>query len=116
MMQPFPIEETRQAVISALPDPDQATAAPQQDAPFTYVPKSHALALDPENSIVEGIRGAGKSFWWAALVSESHRRFVASAFPETKIGTNILPQQGFGSSPSLLYPSKDTIARLVEKI
>jgi hypothetical protein len=115
MMQPFPIEETRQALMNALPDPDQATAAPQQDAPFTYVPQSHALALDPENSIVEGIRGAGKSFWWAALVSEPHRRFVASAFPETKIGQNIRPLQGFGSSPSLLYPSKDTIASLVEK-
>ena len=114
MTQPFPIEETRQALMNALPDTDQATAAPHQDAPFTYVPQSHALALDPENSIVEGIRGAGKSFWWAALVSEPHRLFVASAFPETKIGTNILPLQGFGSSPSPLYPGKDTIARLVK--
>ena len=115
MMRPFPIGETRQALMSALPDPDQASRTPQQDAPFTYVPQSHALALDPENPVVEGIRGAGKSFWWAALVSEPHRRFVASAFPESKISTNVLPSQGFGSSPSDTYPGKDTIARLVSR-
>jgi hypothetical protein len=108
----FPVEETRQALMSALPDPDQATSAPQQDAPFTYVPPSHAMALDPENPIVEGIRGAGKSFWWAALVSDQHRRFVASAFPETKISNNVICSQGFGSSPSRAYPSKDAIAKL----
>lgn len=114
MRRPFPAEEIRQAIVEALPDTDQATSTPQQDAPFTYVPHSHALALDPENPIVEGIRGAGKSFWWAALNSESHRQFVASAFPETKIGKNVRPSQGFGSSPSLSYPSKDTIDKLVK--
>jgi hypothetical protein len=115
MKNPFPIEETRQALMQALPDPDQATSEPQQEAPFTYVPPSHARALEPENPIVEGIRGAGKSFWWAALHSEAHRRFVASAFPETRIGGNIRSSQGFGSSPSRLYPGKDTIARLASE-
>jgi hypothetical protein len=112
MKRPFPIQETRQALMDALPDTDQATSTPQKDSPFTYVPPSHALALDPENPIVEGIRGAGKSFWWAALHSEPHRRFVASAFPETRIGKNIISSQGFGSSPSRLYPGKDTIGDL----
>jgi len=115
MKRSFPINETRQALNSALPDPDQAMAAPQQEVPFTYVPQSHVLALDPENSIVEGIRGAGKSFWWAALHSEPHRLFVAAAFPETKIKKNIMTSQGFGSSPSSSYPSKDTIGSLLQK-
>jgi hypothetical protein len=112
MKKPFPISQTRQALKDALPDTDQAMSEPEREAPFTYVPPSHALALNPENPIVEGIRGAGKSFWWAALVSEPHRLFVASAFPEAKISKNTISTQGFGSSPSRLYPGKDTIAKL----
>lgn len=115
MKKSFPTKATRQALMEALPETDQATPLPQQDAPFTYVPPSHALALDPENPIVEGIRGAGKSFWWAALNSDPHRRFVASAFPETKIGKNTLSSQGYGSSPSPQYPGKDTIAKLAKE-
>ncbi|OPY90210.1 MAG: hypothetical protein A4E72_00774 [Syntrophus sp. PtaU1.Bin208] len=116
MKKPFPITETRQALKDALPAGDEAMSTPEREAPFTYVPPSHAAALNPENPIVEGIRGAGKSFWWGALVSEPHRLFVASAFPEAKIDRNTLATQGFGIGPSSRrYPSKDVIETLVQR-
>lgn len=116
MNKPFPKEETRQVIIESLPENDQATSKPAMTVAFTYVPPSHARALDPDNTVVEGIRGAGKSFWWSALHSESHRRFVAAVFPETRISKNLITSQGFGThlSPDLA-PSKDTVAQLAKE-
>lgn len=109
---PFPKEETRKALIESLPENDADSSLPR--APFTYVPLSHARALDPDNTIVEGIRGAGKSFWWKALNSEEHRRFIASAF-QVRMGSNVKTSQGFGTqlAPSKA-PSKDVLAQLSE--
>ena len=84
---------------------------------FTYMPPSHARALEPDNTLVEGIRGAGKSFWWAALNSEEHRRFIASAFPEARINESITISQGFGAGQldPKSSPAKDVLANLVKK-
>ena len=79
----FPKRDMRQALLEALPDNDQTSFVPARTPKFTYVPPSHALALDPENTIVEGMRGAGKSHWWASLNSEEHRKYLESVFPET---------------------------------
>jgi hypothetical protein len=109
----FPKEETRQALTDALPAIDEASSVPSAQVAFTYVPPSHARALDPEHTLVEGIRGAGKSFWWAALNSEPHRLYVASAFPETRIDRNVETSQAFGSQlQNISAPSKDTLAQL----
>ncbi len=114
MSQAFP-KAIRQALRDGLPENDQASSSPSAAAAFTYVPPSHARALDPENILVEGIRGAGKSFWWAALHSAQHRRFVASAFPEARLGTNVETSQGFGVglAPELA-PGKDALRQLTE--
>ena len=115
MTRPFPIEATRYALTESLPENDQSSSVPSANVAYTYVPPSHARALDPENTLVEGIRGAGKSFWWAALNSAPHRQYVASAFPEARIGHNVDTSQGFGSQlPNSDAPSKDTLARLTE--
>jgi hypothetical protein len=114
MNNPFPKETIRQALIESLPENDQASSVPSADVAFTYVPPSHARALDPEKTLVEGIRGAGKSFWWSALNSEPHRRYVASVFPEARIGDNIETFQGFGPQLSpTKAPSKDALAQLI---
>lgn len=115
MSKPFPKIETRKALVEALPENDQASSSPSAGVAFTYVPPSHARALDLDNTLVEGMRGAGKSFWWAALNSEPHRRYVAAVFPEARIGDNVKTSQGFG--PQLLpasAPGKDTLVRLAE--
>ena len=117
MSQPFPKRATRQALVEALPENDQASSSPSAPVAYTYVPPSHARALDPENTLVEGIRGAGKSFWWAALNSEPHRKYVASVFPETRIGENVETSQGFGAQlHTIAAPSKDTLVQLTQSL
>ena len=115
MTKAFPKEATRQALIEALPENDQASSNPSQPVEYTYVPLSHARALDPEKTLVEGIRGAGKSFWWAALNSEPHRRYVALVFPEARISDNVQTSQGFGPQlHTTAAPGKDTLVQLTE--
>lgn len=113
MTQPFPKEATRRAM-DALPEIDQTSHPPK--VAYTYVPPSHARALDPESTLVEGIRGAGKSFWWLTLASQQHRDYIASVFPEARIGKNIDTSQGFGTGPSLpppaMVPRPDVIQSL----
>ena len=113
MSHAFPKTETRQAIIDSLPENDQAAAIPTSEVAFTYVPPSHAIALDPENTLVEGIRGSGKSFWWAALNSSPHRAYIASVFPEARISDNLVTSQAFGTSLSPQQaPSRDVLAKL----
>lgn len=117
MSQPFPKVSTRQAIAEALPEIDQVAISPSSNVAYTYVPPSHARALDPENTLVEGIRGAGKSFWWATLASEPHREYIAAVFPEARIGNNVETSQGFGTGPGLSpgkVPKPDTLAQLAE--
>ncbi|MBK6715979.1 MAG: hypothetical protein IPG57_13005 [Burkholderiales bacterium] len=92
-------------------DQTQFSASPPE---FTYLPPSHARALDLEATLVEGIRGAGKSFWWAQLASEVHRQFVQQNFPEVRIPDPIIVKQGFGVGlkPDR-WPDADTLADLV---
>ena len=112
---PFPKPELRLALESALPENDQVSSE-LREPQFTYVPASHAKALNPENTIVEGMRGAGKSHWWAALNNEAHRKYLAAAFPESKIDSGYETSQGWGLGLSpTISPSKDTLARLLLK-
>ncbi|MBI5557337.1 MAG: hypothetical protein HY885_06830 [Deltaproteobacteria bacterium] len=114
MTKPFPKEPTRQAM-EALPEIEPAISSPSTNVAFTYVPPSHARALDPENTLVEGIRGAGKSFWWMTLASERHRKYIASVFPETRISDDVEVSQAFGTGtdlPPTKVPSSDTLAQL----
>ena len=106
-------EEIRGALLSSLPGNDDASWQVTREPQFTYVPPSHARALDPESVLVEGIRGAGKSFWWAALNSKEHRDFVRAAYPETHLPENMTVSQGFGASvPPEKAPSKDVLQKL----
>jgi hypothetical protein len=107
-------ERLRQALKESLPEVDHAGADPDREPAFTYVPPSHAKALDPDVSVVEGIRGSGKSFWWAHLSSEPHRKFIGAAFPETRFGDQVKVEQGFGAqSTSTDAPSQEVLAELV---
>ena len=111
---PFPPTPLRAALRSALPENDRISSD-LREPQFTYVPPSHAKALSPDNTIVEGMRGAGKSHWWAALNTQNHRDYLAAAFPEARIESDFTTSQGFGLglSPSAA-PSKDILASLVQ--
>ncbi|MBK6725899.1 MAG: hypothetical protein IPG63_01355 [Xanthomonadales bacterium] len=93
---------------------DQAKAISERPTSFTYVPPSHARALDPDATLIEGIRGSGKSFWFAQLASSTHLAFVRSNFPEARLPANVEVAQGFGMGLSVLQaPDADTLAELV---
>lgn len=114
---PPDIEHLRRALAEGLPALDQAGAHATQPPALTYVPPSHARALDIDSSVVEGIRGAGKSFWWAALTSAPHREFVAQAFPDAHLSAGTVVRSGFGEARgSEDAPSKDVLDRLQRDI
>jgi hypothetical protein len=104
----------RSAIREALPEIDHSGPSTATAPGAIYVPPSHAKALHPDNSLVEGIRGSGKSFWWATLSSEPHRRILTAAFPETQIEPKVTIERGFGAQPSSIdAPSQDVLADLV---
>lgn len=93
---------------------DQAQATSSRPVSFTYVPPSHARALDPDATLVEGIRGAGKSFWFSLLASPTHLSFVRSSFPEARIPDGVQVAQGFGMGLSIAQaPDADTLSGLL---
>lgn len=107
--------ELRLALRESLPAVDQAGVGDTRSPAFTFVPPSHAKALDIESSVVEGIRGAGKSFWWAHLASAEHRRYIAAAFPDIRLGSAFEAVQAFGAqSVSTGAPSPDVLAALLK--
>jgi|ERR1700728_612931 len=109
---PFPQKALREGLRGALPENDQISGSLREPR-FTYVPPSHAKALNPDNTIVEGMRGAGKSHWWAALNLPNHRQYLAAAFPEARIESDFTTSQGFGLGLSpATAPSKDILASL----
>jgi len=94
---------------------DQTQASAQQPPTFTYVPPTHARALDLEATLVEGMRGAGKSFWWSLLASTEHRNFVQENYPEARLPAGIVVRQGFGTAfANQNYPDPETLSNLVK--
>lgn len=107
------VNKIRLGLIESLPAIDQAGGEMVQPVPYTYVPPSHAKALDPDSSLIEGIRGSGKSFWWSALLSSAHRAFVSEAFPDAHLPESVKIVRGFGdNSGKLDTPSKDALAAI----
>jgi hypothetical protein len=93
---------------------DQATST--RPEAFTYVPPTHAKALDLDATLVEGIRGAGKSFWFSLLASPKHLAFVRSSFPESRLPKGVKVLQGFGMGlPIAQAPDADTLAGLLDQ-
>ncbi|GHC81885.1 hypothetical protein GCM10007320_24610 [Pseudorhodoferax aquiterrae] len=92
---------------------DQATSS--RPEAFTYVPPTHARALDLDATLIEGIRGAGKSFWFSLLASPKHLSFVRASFPEARLPQSVQVAQGFGMGLSIAQaPDADTLAALMD--
>ena len=110
------VKDLRNGVRDAANSLDQAEGSPGRKPAFTYVPPSHARALDPEATLVEGIRGSGKSFWCAQLASDNHRKFVQAAFPEVRFDSKLKVARGFGTGlKPTEAPSADVLAQLTQE-
>lgn len=105
----------RRGIQEAASTLDQTQVSAKQPPSFTYVPPTHARALDPEATLVEGMRGAGKSFWWSLLASTEHREFVQANYPEAQLPSGSVVGQGFGTAfANQNYPDPETLSKLVQ--
>jgi hypothetical protein len=93
------------AIQEALPDWDITGSGSILKAGFTYLPQSHALALDPDVTIVSGSRGAGKSHWYTYLADAKIRSYLSTAYKNLRITTAAEILQGFGASTDGSTPS-----------
>ena len=107
--------EIRNLIVEALPE-ETSRFGEAPELRYTYVPAGHARALHPDTMLVVGMRGAGKTFWWAALQEPGHRRLVAAWLPRTNISENTRVSLGYGERPAPGdYPGKETLANLLER-
>lgn len=110
------VESIRAGIVSAADSLDQAQSTATRVPAFTYVPPTHARALDVDATVVEGIRGAGKSFWWALLASAKHRDFIRENFPEVDLPEKLEVKQGFGNGLTINQaPDSETLEVLVSR-
>ena len=100
---------------SALADLPEGTSHGEQPAPEqVYLPPSHVKAMDPNNLLVTGMRGAGKTFWWSALQAPEVRRLVAQQASGSGLGEDTQVRTGFGVKPAPDdYPVKDRLLHLM---
>ena len=81
-----------------------------------YLPSSHAKALDMNNQLVTGMRGAGKTFWWSALQESSVRQLVDQAGASSALNERTEVRIGFGLKPAIdENPSKDVLHQLMNR-
>ncbi|MDR1536089.1 MAG: hypothetical protein LBU64_13550 [Planctomycetota bacterium] len=80
----------------------------------TYLPSAHGKALQPDNIVVTGIRGSGKTFWWAALQNPEIRPLVEAA---AQLGDNAVISVGYGvgRENAEKFPAAQTLAALAAK-
>ena len=106
------VEGARRA-LAALPE---GTSYGGQPAPeHVYLPPSHVKAMDPNNLLVTGMRGAGKTFWWSALQDRDVRQLVRLGAKGSKLSEDTEVRTGFGVRPAPEeYPSKDVLQGLTK--
>ena len=111
MSQTIDVETAREA-LDELPDGTSHGARPEPTQ--VYLPRSHLKALHPDNLLVTGMRGAGKTFWWGALQNEAVRHLVGQQSVPSPMGESTEVRTGFGVRPEPdAYPSKDVLRTLM---
>lgn len=104
-------EKLRDAFLTSIPpDPTQYL---EPEPRFLYLPQSHTRALDPDNMLVEGMRGAGKSLWWHALLNDALRETVGAALGSRGFGARLLVSAGWSNVSRAEYPDRDTLEALL---
>ena len=106
-------KEARAALV-ALPEGTSYDETPTPEQ--VYLPPSHLKAMDPNNMLVTGMRGAGKTFWWAALQESAVRQFINRTDPRSALNESTDVRTGFGIRPALeKYPDRDVLQNLMRK-
>lgn len=107
--------EIRDIMKDALPH-DTAVFNEPPNIGYTYIPSGHEKALHPNVMLVEGIRGAGKSFWWAVLQKPEYRKMIAYVLPKSRISEHSKISVGFGvTNQPHDFPDKYIITQLITR-
>lgn len=94
--------------------PEGTSYDERPDARYVHLPPSHVKAMNPNNMLVTGMRGAGKTFWWAALQERSIRRLIEQATGSSTLSEDTEVKTGFGIRPAPNdYPDKDVLRDLL---
>lgn len=102
-------ELLRRAITSSIPhEPSQFD---EVEPRFVYLPAAHTRALDLDNMLVVGMRGAGKSFWWYALQNETLRRRLLE---NTRDRSEVIVSAGFGQGMDARWPGADELRQLLD--
>lgn len=110
----FNAVEIRQALIDLPLVSAKEDLDPPQPSEI-YIPSLHSKALLQEVSIVEGMRGAGKSFWTAVLLNDKTRKLVSGVANIQKLD-QLIVKIGFGMSlENDDFPAPKRVASLIEK-
>ena len=81
-----------------------------------YLPRSHLSAMDLNVSLVTGMRGSGKTFWWSALQRADVRRLIDRSSGRSVLKKNTPVKTGFGVTPAPDdYPGPDVLAQLMKE-
>jgi len=104
-------KQLREAILAAPLETSNFGETPQPGT--LYLPPSHLKALKLEAHIVVGGRGVGKSFWTAALQSESLRAQLGTVSSELH-GIEVFA--GFSSAEAIdKYPNADVFAAFFDQ-
>lgn len=104
-------QELRQAILAAPLETSNFAEAPQTGT--LYLPPSHLKALRLDAHVVVGGRGVGKSFWTAALQSDSLRQQLGAAVTELQ-GVEVFV--GFSNAGAINdYPNGDVFAAFLDQ-
>jgi hypothetical protein len=104
--------QLRNGLISINPDVSHRATEPPAPSEI-YTPPHHISALDPDNSLVVGIRGVGKSFWASALGDTAAREVAAAAYPRLSLEKYIVTY-GFTGFEGSYAPSPETLQQYAQ--
>ena len=108
------VEELRKGIVAI--DPSASHSATQPPTPSEiYTPIQHIAALDPDNCLVVGIRGVGKSFWAGALGDAAARAVAVAAYPKLELGKYDVAF-GFTGFEGGDPPSPETVQRYASDV
>lgn len=103
------VSDLRKGILSINPDVSHRATEPPTPAEI-YTPPHHISALDPDNALVVGIRGVGKSFWAGALGDRLARNVAAQAYPQLRLEKYAV-SFGFTGSEGSQAPSPETLQK-----
>lgn len=107
----MPAQQLREAILAAPLETSNFAETPQ--AGTLYLPPSHLKALRLDAHVVVGGRGVGKSFWTAALQSDSLRQQLGAAVTELQ-GVEVFA--GFSNAEAIDdYPIADVFDDILDE-